>query len=67
MARYLATPARDDVGRVRAVYAWITSLDPETVANSLDRPPKANTPLEYLVKIHMKMLNHAHLFAGLVR
>lgn len=69
-AKYLAEPCETDLEKVRSFYRWLTSVDLshlEATVSAHGVPPEENTPLEYLLKIHMDAGSHAQLFAALCR
>ncbi len=56
-----------DLARVRALFIWATSVDLQKLADNATTEPKPNSPLDYLLKIHWQLGNHANLFDKLCR
>ena len=67
LAEYLLEDCTTDLEKVRALFIFTTSLDINKIQETLQKLPEQGTPLDYLLKIHWQMGNHAHFFAQLAR
>ena len=67
LGQYLIQDCQTDLQRVRSLFIFITSLDIGKMEDTLQRLPEQGTPLDYLLKIHWQMGNHAHFLAQLAR
>jgi hypothetical protein len=67
VASYLTDDCDTELGKVRALFTWMTSVDVGKYATTLDKLPETGTPLDYLLKIHWQMGNHAYFFSTLAR
>ncbi|XP_046357962.2 uncharacterized protein LOC124136163 isoform X2 [Haliotis rufescens] len=63
LVQYLTGPDWPEIGKVRAIFLWLTSIDVYNLKMEED-PPK-QSPMEYFSKIQKNQGNHAHLFSGL--
>ncbi|XP_013389753.1 uncharacterized protein LOC106158364 isoform X2 [Lingula anatina] len=70
LVKYLTEGPWGDLGKVRAIFWWLTSVDVndvEKLMTSADSLPSTNTPLDYLCRIKWNKGCHAHLFAWMCR
>ena len=67
VAHYLTKNCKNDIEKVRSLFTWTTSIDISSLQSSLEKLPDAGTPLDYLLRIHWQMGNHAHFFAQICR
>ena len=67
VTEYLTKNTTNDVQKARVLFTWATSIDIASLQSELEELPEEGTPLHYLLQIHWKMGNHAHLFTKLCR
>ena len=67
VVEYLCASTTSEMGKLRALFTWLTSLDIGNLQSTLTTVPEAQTPLDQLLKIHWQMSNHAFFFHLLCR
>jgi len=70
LVSYFCEEAKDDIEKIRAIFAWISSRDQSNTLPELKNGmPKADTPLAYLldIMISAKTFQYNPLFALLCK
>ena len=67
VAKWLTQKFETNIEKLRALFIWASSIDVAGLQQSLEELPAEGTPLDYLLRIHWQMGNHAHFFAQLCR
>lgn len=65
LVSYLTEDAPDDLAKLRSLFSWFTSIDVPSLQHVMARLPDPQTPLDFLLKLHWKLTNHAYFFAQL--
>ena len=67
VGKWLTEKYKTDIEKLRSLFMWAASIDVGTLQQTLEELPAEGTPLDYLLRIHWQMGNHAHFFAQLCR